>query len=195
MANALYTRTTILNEILLQNVFGVNSQDMKKLILIALVICGFTAAQAQKFAYVDTKYILSQIPEYNQAQEQLKTLTQEWQKEIDAVFAEADQMRKDFQMEKILLTEEMQSERKKAIEAKEKEARDLQQKYFGPDGELFKKRKELIKPLQDQVFNAIADLADRGGYAIIFDRSSDLMMLYTDPKYDRSDQILRQLGY
>jgi outer membrane protein len=168
---------------------------MKRIVLIALIALGFTAAQAQKFAYVDTKYILNQIPEYGQAQEQLKSLTQDWQKEIDAVFAEADQMRKDFQMEKILLTEEMQQERKRAIEAKEKEARDLQQKYFGPDGELFKKRKELIKPLQDQVFNAIADLADRGGYAIIFDKSSDLMMLYTDPKYDRSDQILRQLGY
>jgi len=152
-------------------------------------------AMAQKFAYVDTEYILNQIPEYKQAQEQLANISKEWQAEVEAAQKEVDEMMKAFELERILLTDDLQKERLEAIAAQEQQVRALQQGYFGGEGELFKKRRELIKPVQDRVFNAINDMADRGGYSMIFDSSKGGSVLFADPKIDKSDLVLRELGY
>lgn len=171
---------------------------MKKLILI-LIVGVFTinaaVSQSQKFAYVDTDYILKNIPSYQAAQAQLDKISVDWQKEIETIYAQVDKMYKDFQAEKVLLTEEMRTKRENDIVNKEKEAKDLQKKYFGKDGDLFKKRQELVKPIQDEVFNAVKDVATEGNYAIIFDTAGSLNMLYTEPKLDKSDDILKKLGY
>ncbi len=171
---------------------------MKKLFLILMVsILTISAAksQSQKFAYVDTDYILKNIPSYQAAQAQLDKISVDWQKEIENIYAQVDKMYKDFQSEKVLLTEEMRTKRENDIVNKEKEAKDLQKKYFGKEGELFKKRQELVKPIQDEVFNAVKDVATEGNFAIIFDTAGSLNMLYTDPKLDKSDDILKKLGY
>ena len=171
---------------------------MKKLFLILMVSIfsiGAAVSQSQKFAYVDTDYILKNIPSYQAAQAQLDKISVDWQKEIEAIYAQVDKMYKDFQAEKVLLTEEMRSKRENDIVNKEKEAKELQKKYFGKDGDLFKKRQELVKPIQDEVFNAVKDVATEGNYAIIFDTAGSLNMLYTDPKLDKSDDILKKLGY
>jgi len=169
---------------------------MRNLILsISLVILSSTAVLAQKYAYVDSDYILSQIPDYTQAQSQLDKMSSMWQGEIESLFSDIDALQVSLNAEKILLTDEMIAERNKLIESKKAEARTLQQKYFGPEGELFKKRLELIKPLQDQVYNAIQSVAKKRKYDIVFDKSSDLIMLYTNPKADISDEVLEKLGY
>lgn len=152
-------------------------------------------AFSQKFGYVNTEYILSNIPNYEKAQQQIDLISVEWQKEIEAKFADIDRMYKEFQAEKVLLTEEMRIKREDEIIKKEKEAKELQKRYFGKDGDLFKKRQELVKPIQDEVFNAIKELAVEGNYAVIFDSSGGMNMLYTDPKYDKSDDVLKKLGY
>ncbi len=168
----------------------------KNLILSMLVamIATFATAQ-QKIGYVDTDYILKNIPAYQAAQAQLDKISADWQKEIENIYAQIDKMYRDFQAEKVLLTEEMKTKRENEIIAKEKKAKELQKKYFGKDGELFKKRQELVKPIQDEVFNAIKDIAIQGNYAIIFDAASNANMLYTDPKLDKSDEVLKKLGY
>ncbi len=169
---------------------------MKKLILIAsIVFATGTLSFAQKVAYVDTEYILGQIPEYKAAQADLDKISIQWQKEIEAKYAEIDKMYKAYQAEQILLTEEMKKKREGDIVSKEKEAKDLQKQRFGVDGELFKKRQELVKPIQDKVYNAVKTVAEKGGYSIMFDKASDLTMLYTSSKLDKSDDILQQLGY
>lgn len=165
------------------------------LISIALIIAVSTATIAQKFAFVDTEYILKNIPSYATAQDKLDQISIEWQKEIEGYYSEIDKMYKDFQAEKVLLTEEMKIKREDAIIAKEKEVKELQKKYFGQEGELYKKRQELVKPIQDDVFNAVKDIATEGGYAAIFDTSNGANMLFTDPKFDRSDEVLKKLGY
>lgn len=169
---------------------------MKKIILtlgIALATC--LTATAQKFAYVDTEYILGQIPEYKAAQSELDKVSVTWQKEIEAKYAEIDKMYKAYEAEQILLTEDMKKKREADIVAKEKEAKDLQKQRFGVDGELFKKRQELVKPIQDKVYNAVKSLAERGGYSVIFDKAGDLTMLYANAKNDKSEDVLEQLGY
>ncbi|MCX7863223.1 MAG: OmpH family outer membrane protein [Bacteroidales bacterium] len=163
-------------------------------ILILSFMSLFVVAQ-QKIGYVDTDYILKNIPAYQAAQAQLDKISADWQKEIENIYAQVDKMYRDFQAEKVLLTEEMKIKRENEIIAKEKEAKDLQKKYFGKDGELFKKRTELIKPIQDDVFNAIKDIAIQGNYALIFDVAGNSNMLYTDPKLDKSDEVLKKLGY
>lgn len=169
---------------------------MKKIIFIALVIViTSTIAVGQKFAYIDTEYILNNIPSYKTAQDQLDKLSDNWQKEVEAIYAELDKMYRTYQSEKILLTEEMKKKREEEIMLKEKEAKELQKKYFGQDGALFKKRDELIKPIQDEIYKAIKELAVEGGYSIIFDSSAGASILYTDPKLDKSDAILQKLGY
>ncbi|MEY4111397.1 MAG: hypothetical protein RLZZ46_1753 [Bacteroidota bacterium] len=150
---------------------------------------------AQKYAYVDTDYILNNIPDYKSAQQQVDNLSVQWQKEIEAKYAEIDKMYKAFQAEQILLTEEMKKKRENEIIVKEKEVKELQKSRFGVDGELFKKRQELIKPVQDKVYNAIKQLAEKGTYAVIFDKASGATLLYTNPKFDKSDDILLSLGY
>ncbi|CAN5377777.1 OmpH family outer membrane protein [soil metagenome] len=169
---------------------------MRKLILVlGIVVATSVSSFAQKFAYVDTDYILGQIPEYKSAQAELDKISIQWQKEIEAKYAEIDKMYKAYQAEQILLTEDMKKKREADIIAKEKEAKDLQKLRFGVDGELFKKRQELVKPIQDKVFNAVKAVAEKGAYSIIFDKSSDLTMLYASSKLDKSDDVLTQLGY
>jgi outer membrane protein len=167
-----------------------------KMILMMMVLSASTVMFAQsKLGYVDTDYILKNIPAYQAAQAQLDRIAADWQKEIEAVYGQIDKMYKDFQAEKVLLTEEMKTKRENDIINKEKEAKELQKKYFGKDGDLFKKRQELVKPVQDEVFNAVKEMATEGNYAIIFDTAGNLNMLYTDPKLDKSDEILKKLGY
>lgn len=169
---------------------------MKKVILaFSILMVTSVAAIAQKFAYVDTEYILGQIPEYKSAQAELDKISIGWQKEIEAKYAEIDKMYKAYQAEQILLTDDMKKKREGDIIAKEKDAKDMQKSKFGVDGELFKKRQELVKPIQDKVYNAIKAVAEKGAYSIIFDKASDLTMLYASSKLDKSDDVLTQLGY
>jgi len=169
---------------------------MKKLLLIlALSFTTITATQAQKFAYVDTDYILNKIPEFKQAQDKLDAISADWQKEIENKYTEVDQMYRAYQQEQVLLTDEMKIKREETIINKENQAKQLQQKYFGPEGDLYLKRQELIKPIQDKIYDAIQQLAANNKYAIIFDSSSDLIMLYKNNNLDKSDKVLDLLGY
>ena len=169
---------------------------MKRILLIlAVSFLAVSTIQAQKFAYVDTDYILNNIPEFNQAQDKLDEISKQWQEEIEAIYAEVDKMYRDYQTQEVLLTDEMKTKRENAIIAKEKSAKDLQRKRFGPYADLYAKRQELIKPLQDKVYDAIQQLAANSKYAVIFDSSSDLIMLYSNPNLDKSDKILENMGY
>ncbi|MFN4122220.1 MAG: OmpH family outer membrane protein [Flavobacteriales bacterium] len=169
---------------------------MKRILFVLLTaVFGTTALTAQKFAYVDSQYILDNLPEYKSAQQQLDRISLQWQKEIEAKFAEIDKMYRDFQAEAILLTDEMKRKREEEIIDKEKAAKELQKQRFGKGGDLLKKRQELIKPIQDKVYNAIKDIATAKNYAVIFDKSSDLTMMYTNPKYDISDDVLDSMGF
>ncbi|KRO62210.1 MAG: hypothetical protein ABR80_05675 [Cryomorphaceae bacterium BACL11 MAG-121015-bin20] len=154
-----------------------------------------TTTQAQKFAYVDTDYILNKIPEFKQAQDKLDDFSADWQKEIEGKYADVEQMYRAYQQEQVLLTDEMKTKREEAIIAKENAAKNLQQKYFGPTGDLYTKRQELIKPIQDKIQNAIQQLAANNKYQIIFDSSSDLILLYKDNNLDQSDKVLELMGY
>lgn len=168
---------------------------MKKLILaIALVVVTTTLSVAQKVAYVDSDHILSKLPEYAAAQQQIDALAVQWQKEIEAKYMEIDKLYKSFQAEQILLTEEMKKKRENEIIGKEKEVKDIQKKRFGVEGDLFQKRQELVKPLQDKVYNAIQEIATKEKIGIVFDKSSGLTMLFTDPKLDKSAKVLEALG-
>jgi len=169
---------------------------MKRIItLFTLLIAGFGITNAQKYAFVDTEYILNNIPAYKAAQEQLDKASQDWQKEVEARYTEIDKMYKDYQAERVLLSEDMRKQREEMIIAKEKEAKELQKTYFGQDGSLFKKRQELIQPIQDEIYKAIKDYATEGGYAAIFDTSSGPVLIYSNPRYDISDEVLQKLGY
>lgn len=169
---------------------------MKRFIIIAgILLLGAATTFAQKFGYVDTEYILENIPAYKASQEQLDQLSAQYQKELEGMHAELEQMYKDFQSESVLLSNEMKRKREDVIITKEKEYKDLQRKYFGREGDLFKKRQGLIKPIQDDVFNAIQEIANEGNYAVIFDKSNGITLIYTNPKFDLSDQVLAKLGY
>ena len=168
---------------------------MNKILLILAVSFLAITTQAQKFAYVDTDYILNKIPEFNQAQDKLDALSADWQKEIENKYTDVDQMYRSYQQEQVLLTDEMKVKREEAIIKKEKSAKDLQQKYFGAEGELYIKRQELVKPIQDKIYDAIQQLAANSKYAIVFDSSSDLIMLYKNNNLDKSDKVLNLLGY
>jgi outer membrane protein len=169
---------------------------MKKIIFILVVsFLVVTTTQAQKFAYVDTDYILNKIPEFKQAQDKLDDFSADWQKEIEGKYADVEQMYRAYQQEQVLLTDEMKTKREEAIIAKENAAKNLQQKYFGPTGDLYTKRQELIKPIQDKIQNAIQQLAANNKYQIIFDSSSDLILLYKDNNLDQSDKVLELMGY
>ena len=153
------------------------------------------ASHAQKYGYVSTEYILENIPEYKSAMQSLDDVANAWQKEIEDKYAIIDKLYKAYQAEQVLLTEEMKRRRQDEIASKEKDVKELQKQRFGYEGDLFKKKQELIKPIQDKVYNAIKKLAENASYAVIFDKSSDLTMLYTNPKYDKSDDVLNALGY
>jgi outer membrane protein len=168
---------------------------MKKVILAAFILLATAHfSNAQKYAYIDSDYILANTPEYKSAQTQIDNLSIQWQKEVEAKYAEIDKLYKAFQAEEVLLTDEMKKKRENEIIAKEKEAKDLQKQHFGVDGDLFKKRQELVKPIQDKIYNAVKSIAEKGSYAVIFDKSSDLSMLYANPKYDKSDDVLDAMG-
>ena len=169
---------------------------MKKILFAILVMFSVTSTlTAQKFAYVDTQYILENLPEYKSAQQQLDRISIQWQKEIEVKFGEIDKMYKDFQAESILLTDDMKKKREEEIIDREQAAKELQKQRFGKGGDLLKRRQDLVKPVQDKIYNAIKEIATTKNYAVVFDKSSDLTMLFTNPKYDISDQILENLGY
>jgi len=168
---------------------------MKKSILFAvLMVFAVGFIQAQKFAFVDTQYILDNLPEFTEAQAQLDELSAQWQQEVEAKFAEVDKMYKDYQAQSVLLPEDMKKKKEQEIVDKEKEAKNLQKLKFGKDGELFRKRQELVKPIQEKVYNAIQEVATANNYSVIFDKGGSLTMLYANPKYDVSDDVLDNLG-
>ena len=168
---------------------------MKKIKFLILFFVITNYSLAQKFAYVDTDYILAKIPEYNQAQDKLDNYSKGWQEEIEMTMQKIEKMYRSYQSEQILLTEEMKSAREDMIFAEEKKVQDLQIKYFGPEGLLFSKRQELIKPIQDKIYDAIQQIATNNKYSVIFDSSSDLIMLYTNNNLDKSDKVLELMGY
>ena len=168
---------------------------MKKLTIILLFLIPFLGIAQQKYAYVDSEYILKKIPSYEAAQQKLDELSVQWQKEIEGYYKEIDKMYKDYQNDKVLLTEEMKKKRQDEIINKEKEVKDVQKKYFGTDGMLYKKRQELIKPIQDEIYNAIKEIATDGNYGIVFDIAAGASVLYTNPKFDISEEVLKKLGY
>jgi len=160
-----------------------------------MVALGAATAQAQKFALVDMEYILKNIPAYERANEQLNQVSKKWQAEVDALQSEAQKLYKDYQNEAVFLSEEQKTKKEEAIVAKEKEASELKRKYFGPDGELFKKRESLMTPIQDEIYNAVKDISEQKGYSLILDRASDAGIIFASPKIDISNEVLTKLGY
>jgi outer membrane protein len=176
--------------------YNLKPTDMKKLaVLLSIAFLSFVSAFSQKYAFVDTEYILNNIPNYKSAQEEIDKLSAQYETEVKTLYDAIDKMWKEYQAEKVLLTDEMKGKREEQIIAKERDAKKAQNDYFGEEGLLFKKRQELVKPIQDEIYNAVKDLANEGGYAVIFDSSSGPVMLYTNPRYDISDQVLQRLGY
>ena len=161
-----------------------------------MVLCASTLSmQAQKFALVDMEYILKNIPAYERANEQLTQTSRQWQAEVDALTTEAQTLYKNYQNEVVFLSKEQKKERQDAIVEKERQAAELKKKYFGPEGELFKKRTSLMAPIQDEIYNAIKDIADLRGYQLVLDRASDSGILFGSPKIDISSEVLSKLGY
>lgn len=169
---------------------------MKKLLLTLTLFVGLSAISlAQRFAYVDTDYVLGKMPQYQQAQKQLDQYAEAWQREIDQKMKEVSQLYNKFQAEKFLLTEDMKRQREDEIVKKDDEAQDLQRQRFGFEGDLFKKRQELVQPIQDLVYDAVQKIARNRGYDFIFDKASGgATLLFTNTQYDLSDQVLRELG-
>jgi len=151
--------------------------------------------QAAKFGYVDTDYIMSQIPEYKAAQSELDKTSINWQKEIENKYLEVEKLNKAYQADAILLTDDMKKKRMEEIATREKEVKDLQKQRFGVDGEFYKKRQELVKPIQDKVYNAIKVIAEKSALGFILDKSGQVSILYANSKYDKSDDVLVYLGY
>lgn len=162
--------------------------------MFAMLAVAFTAS-AQKFALVDMEYILKNIPAYERANEQLTQVAKKWQAEVDALNTEAQTIYKNYQNEVVFLSQEQKKERQEAIMNKEKEASELKRKYFGPEGELFKKRTSLMTPIQEEIYNAVKDIADLRGYSLILDRASDTSIIFGSPKIDISNEVLSKLGY
>lgn len=167
---------------------------MKKLFTAAAILMFSISLNAQKFAYVDMEYILNKMPQYTEAQKQLDKIAEGWQKDVEAKMKQVDDMYKQFQAEQVLMTEAMKQQKIKEIEAKEKEVKQFQKDKFGPNGELFTKRQELIKPIQDKIYNEIQKYCVAKALDFIFDRSSGPTMLYASDKFNKSDDILSALG-
>lgn len=169
---------------------------LKRLAIIAFVALGFSfSASAQKFALVDMEYILGNLPDYEVANNQLEQLSQRYQKEVEQLAREAETMYKNYQSQMPFLTDEQKKKEEATIVAKEKEAADLRAKYFGPDGELFKKRQSLMKPIQEQVYNAVKKVSEERGYMCIFDRASSGDIIFASPRIDVSNEVLAKLGF
>lgn len=168
---------------------------MKKIMLLTICI-GLAAfsVHAQKYAIIDTHYILDKMPEYKESQQQLDAIAADWQKEIDAKQAELDKMYKDYDAEQVMLSDDLKKKREDQLFEKEKELRDLQRKRFGFEGDLFKKRQELIKPIQDKVYDAVQKIATQRGYDFVLDKSEGITIIFADPKLDKSEDVLKELG-
>lgn len=170
---------------------------MKKKLFFALFVSLFfvAIANAQKIAVIDLQYVMKNIPSYETANEQLNILSSKWQKEIEFALEEVQTMRKNFQTELVFLSDEMKIKREDEILKKEREANDLKHTYFGPEGELFKKRTSLMKPLQDEIYTAVQEVCNERFYQLVIDRSSAAGIIFAAPKIDISDEVLRKLGY
>ena len=159
-----------------------------------ITISQLSFSQSQKYAFVDTEYILDNIPEFQDAQDELDDLSVKWQKEIEALYVEVEEMYNKYQAESVLLPDDIKKKREDEIIQKEQEVKELQRKYFGPQGELYKTRQELVQPIQEKVFNAIETIANTRNYSFIFDKAGGMTLLYGDPKFDISDEILDEVG-
>ncbi len=167
---------------------------MKKIILAFGLLMMGSVAFAQKYAIIDTKYILDKMPEYRDADKKLQQISEQWQKEIDSKQAQLDKMYKNYEAEQFMLSEELKKKREDELFNKEKELRDLQKKRFGYEGDLFKERQKLVKPIQDRVYTAVQKIAVARGYDFILDKSEGITVIFADPKLDKSEDILRELG-
>jgi len=167
---------------------------MKKILFLACMLGFGLVGFSQKYAIIDTRYILDRMPDYKEAQKQLDDITAGWQKDIDTRQAELDKMYKDYEAEQVMLTEELRKKREDQLFNKEKDLRDLQRKRFGFEGDLFKKRQELIKPIQDKVYNAVQKMAVTRGYDFVLDKSEGITIIFADPKLDKSEDVLKDLG-
>lgn len=167
---------------------------MKKILLLACMLGLGLAGFSQKYAIIDSRYILDKLPEYKEAQKSLDNIAAGWQRDIDTKQAELDKMYKDYEAEQVMLTEELRKKREDQLFNKEKDLRDLQRKRFGFEGDLFKKRQELIKPIQDKVFNAVQKMAVSRGYDFVLDKSEGITIIFADPKLDKSEDVLKDLG-
>ena len=167
----------------------------KSVLLIMMLFAVSLTASAQKFALIDMEYILKNIPAYERANEQLNQVSKKWQNEVDAIQQEAQNMYKTYQSDLVFLSAEMKSKREEAIVQKEQEAQDLKRKYFGPEGELFKKRESLMKPIQDEIYNAVKEISEDKGYQMVMDRASSMNIIFASPKIDISNEVLIKLGY
>ena len=168
---------------------------MKKIIIMFVLLLSTVGVSAQKFAMLDMDYILSNIPAYERANEQLNQMSKKWQAEVDALQTEAQTLYKNYQDNVVFLSNEQKKARQEEIVAKEKQAAELKKTYFGPEGELFKKRSALMNPIQLEIYNAVKDVAEQRGYQLILDRASDSGIIFASPKIDISDEVLQKLGY
>lgn len=168
---------------------------MKKVIAVCVFALLAVSAQAQKFALIDMEYILANIPAYERANEQLQQSSKKWQAEVEALNSEASTMYKNYQNEVVFLSEQQKKDRQEEIMKKEKEASELKKKYFGPEGELFKKRESLMGPIQEEIYNTVKEISEQRGYSLVIDRASDNGIIYGNPKIDISNEVLIKLGY
>ena len=168
---------------------------MKKFILMAVMLVASLSMHAQKYALVDIEYVLSHVPAYERANEQLNQVSKKWQAEVEALNTEASTMYKNYQNEVVFLSQEQKKAKQEEIMKKEKEASDLKRKYFGPEGELFKKRESLMSPIQDEIFNAVKEISELRGYSMVLDRASNAGIVFASPKIDISNEVLDKLGY
>ena len=169
---------------------------MKKFLLVCLItLSAALTANAQKYALLDMEYVLKNIPAYERANEQLNPVSKKWQAEVEALNTEASTMYKNYQNEMVFLSQEQKKARQEAIMKKEKDASDLKRKYFGPEGELFKKRESLMSPIQEEIYTAVKEIAELRGYSLVLDRSSNTGVIYGSPKADISNEVLQKLGY
>jgi len=167
----------------------------KSILMIGMVLLFSVASMAQKFALVDMEYILKNIPAYEMTNEQLSQLSKKWQNEVEAIQQEAQNMYKKYQSDLVFLSAEMKTKREEEIVKKEQAAQDLKRKYFGAEGELYKKRESLMKPIQDEIYKAVKDIANDKGYQMIIDRASAGSMIFASPRIDISNEVLTKLGY
>lgn len=169
---------------------------MRKPVLLIVLMCAVAlTASAQRFALIDMEYILKNIPAYERATEQLNQSSKKWQSEVETLAQEAQNLYKSYQSESVFLSEEQKTEKENAVVAKEKEAGELRKKYFGPEGELYKRRESLMKPIQDEVYNAVKEISEQKGYSVVVDRASASTIIFASPRIDISNEVLAKLGY